>query len=364
MKSHTRMSNRITLSVVLLALLATVRVFAAGGVESDKHHEDSHHDTDHIEESIPDIDPVGLKAGEKLAIVASTSIVGDVVSRIGSEAINLTTLMPIGQNPHSYEPTPSALASVERAHVVFVNGFGLEEALLEALESTARGPVVAVSTGIEPYEPDDDHDAHEHEDDDDDGDHEDDDHEGHDHGPVDPHVWFDPTNVMVWTENITEVLAAADPANEEGYRARGNAYLEELEELDAWIRTRVAEIPEERRRLVTDHGMFGYFAEEYGFEVIATILPGTSTSSEASARRVAEIVETLKDEGVTTIFVGSTAGRGLKSVAEAITEELGRTVRIVDMLTGSLAPAGTAGDTYLGYMRYNVERVFEGVNQP
>jgi ABC-type Zn uptake system ZnuABC Zn-binding protein ZnuA len=299
---------------------------------------------------LPTVAEVRLGPGEKLAVVASTSIVGDVVANIAGDAANLTVLIAIGQDPHGYEPTPSALVAVEQAHIVFVNGFGLEESLLDAVEATATGIVVPVSAGIEPLEAAGDHEEEGH-----------DETEDHDHGAVDPHVWFDPTNVMVWAANIERVLSEADPRNRDGYHERADAYRDQLASLDAAMRREFASIPPERRTLVTDHRLFTYFADEYGFEVVGTILPGTSTAVESSARRIADLVELLREAGTATLYVGSTAGRGLVSVARSITEELGRQLRIVSVLTGSLTEPGTPGATYLGYMEYNTRQILDGL---
>lgn len=332
-------SIRLLVLFLSFSLLTTVAVFAGGNAKTESDHNDGsdHHERD---ESLPNISAVQLEVGQKLAVVASTSIVGDVVANVGGDSIELRVLVGIGQDPHSYEPTPSALAAVEKAHVVFVNGFGLEEGLLDSIESTAKGVVVIVSTGLEPLETG---------------------HDQHEHGPIDPHVWFDPTNVMLWVENIEQALSEADPSNHEGYHGRAEEYLKRLRTLDESMRKKFAALPEDRKKLVTDHHLLGYFADEYGFEVIGAILPSTSTSAEASTRQMAELVELLHHEGVTTIFIGSTVGRGLEKLAESIAEELGEEVRIVGMLTGSLSTRGTQGDTYLGYMEYNVEQIMSGL---
>ncbi len=282
---------------------------------------------------IPNIEAVELKTGDKLSVIASTSIVGDVVANVGGDAIDLRVLIGIGQDPHSYEPTPRALASVEHAHVVFVNGQHLEEGLMDVIESTARVPVVPVSAGIEPL------------------------------GFGDPHFWTDPTNVIVWVENIKDVLSKADPRNHKTYVANAEVYRAKLRELDDRIRRLTAGIPVRDRKLVTDHHMLRYFADEYGFEVMGAILPSTSTNAEASARETAELVELLRKEGITSIFVGSTAGRGLQRLADAVTREIGADVRMLTLLTGSLAPKGREGDTYLGYIEFNVAQIVKGLSR-
>ena len=325
-------------------LLSSVLLFAGGktGMESGNH---DGSDYQKYEEFIPDITAVQLEAGRKLLVVASTSILADVVANVGDDSIELTTLIKPGQDPHSYEPTPSALAAVEKAQVVFVNGYGLEEGLLDIIESTATGVVVPVSAGIEALSLKQlDHAGH-----------------AHDHGSIDPHVWFDPTNVMQWVENIEKVLSDADPMNQQAYRERADAYLNRLGTLDNSIRRDLDALPESRKKLVTDHVFLGYFANQYGIEVIGTLLPNTTTSSETSARQIAGLVEVLERTGATTIFVGSTAGTGLEKLAESVAGEIGGEVKIVHILTGSLTAPGSKGDTYLSYMEYNARQIIHGL---
>jgi ABC-type Zn uptake system ZnuABC Zn-binding protein ZnuA len=306
-------------------------------------------DNDHESMQLPSVEAVKLDAGEQLRVVATTNIIGDVVANVGGDAIDLTVLMDIGQNPHSYEPTPRALAAIEDAHIVFVNGLDLEEVLMESIRNTAvTGVIVPVSAGIETLELMDD--AHavgeEHE---------------HDHSGGDPHFWLDPNNVIVWVENIEHVLAEADPANREIYESNAEAYIAELEALDSYIREQVALIPEANRKLVTDHGLFSYFADEYGLEIVGAVIPSFSTTAGASAGDVANLVELIQEEQVPAIFIGTTAGQGIQNLAEAISDELGSEIKVLPLLTGSLAPEGEPGDTYLGYMRFNIDQMVSGL---
>ena len=345
-----RIATRSFASLICITFFAVSSLQAAGtrerrDINATYAEEDQKHNENLHEEQLPEITAVRLSPGEKIKIVASTSIVGDVVTRVAGDAADVTTLIKVGQDPHSFEPTPTTLAAVERAHVTFVSGFGLEEGFLDTISATAKGYLVSVSSGIDPItREDEEHDG-----------------DGHERGPSDPHVWFDPTNVMAWTKNVELVLSEADPENSDGYHERSNAYLARLAELDNSIRERIATIPKDRRKLVADHRAFAYFAEEYGLELVGTIVPDVSTSSGISPRRIAEIVELLKDERISTIFVGSTANRGLEKLVESIRRELGNQVSITRTLTGSLSETGTPGETYIGYMEYNVERIIEGL---
>jgi ABC-type Zn uptake system ZnuABC Zn-binding protein ZnuA len=225
------------------------------------------------------------------------------------------------------------------------------------MENVAGTYVVPVSAGIAVLEGGD-HDDHDHDHDD----AEDHDHD-HDHAGGDPHFWFDPTNVIIWAENIAEALSEADPANHELYEANRDAYIAELESLDLDVRNQVASIPRNRRKLVVDHVSLTYFAEEYGFEVIGEVIPAISDQAEPSAQHIAELAEVIRDEDVAAIIIGGTAGRGLRNLVDSVAEEVGRDVEIVEILTGSLAPGGSRGDTYLDFMRYNTEQIVAGLSE-
>jgi ABC-type Zn uptake system ZnuABC Zn-binding protein ZnuA len=292
------------------------------------------------EMTLPAVTPVDLGPGGRLKVVATTSIVGDVVSNVARDTVDLTVLIAIGQDPHSYEPTPQALAAIEDADVIFVNGLDLEEVLMTTIENTATGLVVPVSAGIEPrpFGPGE-----------------------HVHANGDPHFWMDPANVIVWTQNIESVLSQADPANQQSYAASADAYRVQLEQVDAYARQQLALVPPENRKLVTDHDSLGYFADAYGFEVVGAMIPGTSTTGEASAGDVAALVDVIRAEDVPAIFIGTSASRGLQSLANTIADEVGGQVKVLPLLTGSLAPVGQPGDTYLGLIRFDVDQIVEGL---
>ncbi len=288
---------------------------------------------------LPTLEPVALAEGEKLRVVATTSIVGDVVARVGGTHIDLTVLIAAGQDPHSYQPVARDLAQVERAHVVFVNGLGLEEGLLAAIGTVAHAaPLVPVSAGVEVIPS-----------------------EEEEHAEGDPHTWMDPHNVIIWSENIAAALSALDPLHAEDYRANAEAYQDELRALDDYIRQQVALIPPERRKLVTNHEAFAYFARRYGFEIIGTVYLGASRLAEPSAGEMAQLVETIRAEGVPAIFVETTVSDAL---ARAIAREVGHEIGVFTLYTGSLGPPGSPADTYIGMMRANIETIVAALSAP
>ncbi len=312
----------------------------------------------------------------KLTVVATTSIVGDVVANVAGEAVDLTVLIPVGQNPHAYEPAPRAIAAVESADIVFVNGLDLEENLLDVVETTAGGKLVAVSHGIkviggeadhddhdhdEEHHDDHDHDEEHHHEEADHDDHDDHDEEHHHHAAGDPHVWFSPLSILVWIDNIEDALVTADPTRAETFRSNAAAYRAQVTALDAEIRRRTEAIPRERRKLVVDHAALGYFARDYGFTVLGSVIPATTDQAEPSARAVAELVQLVREEEVPAIFVGGTASVGLRNLVEAVAAEVGRDVRVGTLLTGSLASPGNPGDTYLRFIEYNTSQIMEGL---
>lgn len=276
--------------------------------------------------------PVMLVPGERLRVVATTTILGDVVSRVGGEAIQLTVLLPAGGDPHTYEPRPSDLAAVAEAHVLFVNGFGLET-FLDRMLANAGGepPVISVSTGIPPRW------------------------SAEVPGEIDPHVWLDVRNVIIWVENIEAALRALDPAHTDVYAANAAAYRQQLEALDEWILAQVTRVPQERRKLVTNHPAFGYFAQRYGFEQIGTVYP-VSPSAEPSAQDIARLEGMIRQYGVPAVFAEGTVNPVL---AQQVAQDTG--VVLVRLCTGSLGEPGSGADSYIALMRYDVLAMVEAL---
>jgi ABC-type Zn uptake system ZnuABC Zn-binding protein ZnuA len=293
--------------------------------------------------------------GRKLKVVATTSLIGDVVANVGGDAVELVVLMEAGQDPHSYEPAARDLTAAAEADVLFVNGWGLEQGLANDLATIGEDAlVVAVSAGIEPLalgageqgsggveEP------------------------GASGNPqsvaADPHVWFSVPNVMQWVRNVERVLGALDPAHAGDYAANAEDYLAELEELDAFVREQAAVIPPGRRVMVTNHDTFGYFAHEYGFEILGTVLPASSTLAEPSASDLARLVETMTAAGVCTLFTENTVSDQL---VQTVSNELAEceTVQVLRLYTDSLGPAGSGADSYTGMMRANLETLVRGLH--
>jgi ABC-type Zn uptake system ZnuABC Zn-binding protein ZnuA len=288
-------------------------------------------------------------SGEPVKAVASFSILGDLVKNVGGEAVAVTTLIDPGVDAHTYDPAPADLVVLAEANVIFENGLGFEPWLDGFFESTQPpGTRVVVTEGITPREVGEDADEHEEEEDAGDG-----------HGQFDPHVWHDVANVIILVGNIRDALVATDPARAELYEANAAAYIAELEALDASIRGQVGTLPPERRKLVTSHDTFGYFADAYGFEVIGTALGSISTEAgDPSARDIATLITQIEEAGVPAIFAENVANPDLM---ESIAAEAG-VVLAPPLYTDALGPQGSPGDTYVGMMQSNVTTIVDALS--
>lgn len=291
--------------------------------------------------------PVSLRAGEKLRVVATTSIVADLVANVGGDAIELNTLLPLGVDPHAFQPTPQDAAILAEAQVIFANGAGLEEFLLPLIRNAgAKAALIELSAGVPlrtlAREEEEEHEGNEE-------------HE-HRHGEVDPHTWTTPANVVTFIANIERALSALDPAHATTYRANATAYTAKLKELDAWVRAQIETIPPENRKLVADHDAFGYYAERYGLENVGAVIPSFSTLAEPSAQQMAALQETIRREGVKAIFVDMAAN---STLAQRVASDLG--IKVVRLYSGSLGAKGSGAETYLDYIRFNTNAIVEAL---
>jgi zinc/manganese transport system substrate-binding protein/manganese/iron transport system substrate-binding protein len=271
-----------------------------------------------------------------LNVVATTNLVADVAAQVAGDHAEVTTLLPVGADPHAFAATPQDLRTLNQADVIFINGLGLEEALLPVLENLDSGAsVVSVNAGVTPLALGEDQTGGEHH------------HEG-----IDPHTWFDVASVATWTDNVRQVLSTLDPANADAYAANAAAYAETLATLDEELRATVATLPREQRKLVTDHDEFGYFARAYDFDVIGAVIPALSTLAEPSAQELAALQEQIQAEGVPAIFVGTTINPDLE---QQLAQDLG--VELVTLYTASLSEPDGPAPSYVGLMRNTVRTI-------
>ena len=294
------------------------------------------------------------ESSETVRVMASTSIIGDVVQQVAGEHVAVEVLIPRGQDPHGFEPTPQLMAQLQTADVIFINGLGLEAALEKMLDApefadrvVALGEDVPVLLPVE---------ADGHEEEDHDEAHDEAHADEHAHGPYDPHVWFDPRNVAAWADHIADTLATLDPAHADAYRANAAEYRRQLDALDAWIREQVALVPPERRILITDHAVLGYYANAYGFQQVATVIPGVSTLAEPSAQALSQLYETIRAYNVPAIFVSEMINR---RVVERVVQDTG--VQMVLIYTGSLSAPDGPAPTYEELMRYDTTVIVDAL---
>ncbi|MBM7485620.1 MULTISPECIES: metal ABC transporter substrate-binding protein [Bradyrhizobium] len=264
-----------------------------------------------------------LHAAEQLKVVASFSILADFVRNVGGDRINLTTLVGADSDVHVYAPAPSDAKRIADAKLVIVNGLGLEGWLPRLVQSSgSKAQVVIVSAGIAPLKLG---------------------------SAADPHGWQSVPNAKIYVTDIANALAAVDPDDAEFFRAQAKAYLEKLETLDREVREAVAKIPQERRKVISTHDAFGYFAAEYGVQFIAPL--GVSTETEPSARDIATIIGQIKAQKIPAVFLENISDdRLIRRIAAETGSKVGGTL-ISDGLTGEKGPA----PTYIDMVRHNIK---------
>ena len=296
---------------------------------------------------------------ERLLVVATTTILGDVVANVAGDDADVETLLPVGADPHDFQPSARDIARLREADLVVANGLGLEAELTDALEAAADDGVriLTVAPGLDPipFAGDGEDEDHANEEDHAEEDHADE--EGHtDHGELDPHVWMDPLRMA---HAARAVAAELDDLAEGDWASRAEAYAAELEALDAEIAGLVAGIPAAERVLVTNHEALGYFAERYGFQVVGVVVPGGSTMGDPSSAELAGLVETMRETGVRAVFAETIDPSGL---ADAVAAEVGGAVAVVELYTGSLGPEGSGAETLVDLLRLDAQRIVDALS--
>ncbi|MEM8705458.1 MAG: metal ABC transporter substrate-binding protein [Actinomycetota bacterium] len=345
-------------------------------------------------------------SGDLPTVVVTTNILGDVVTQLTGGAVDVVTIMPVGADPHDFQASAQQADQMRTAEVLIVNGASFEEGLLDVIDGAeADGVAVyeaisAVSTiefgegghddhghddhGDEEHKDEEGHDDHDHEGEEGHDDHEGeeghddhegeeghDDHEGeeghddhddhghddhgHDHSGEDPHFFTDPARMAAAVDGIADFLIAnVEGIDADAVSSAAEAYHDELEALDAEIQGMVDGIPAENRVLITNHQVFGYYADNYGFEVAGAIIPSGSTLDGTSAGQLAELAELITAEGVPAIFSDVSASDEL---AQTLAAEVGGDIAVVELFTESLGEDGSGGATYIDMVRTNTERI-------
>lgn len=270
------------------------------------------------------------KSNKKIAL-STINIINDFVKNVAGDKIEAVSLLPVGSDPHIYEPVPRDVQQIVDSDIVFYNGFNLEKWLEELLENAGGfRQSFQVAKGLEPRK--------------------------NARGDPDPHLWMNPVSAIKYIENIRDILVQFDPENAEYYKQNAEKYTNELKELDEWIKEKIGEIPAENRKLVTTHDAYAYFGERYGFKVVGSIW-GITTEDEPSAQEIARLVDVVKSENVQTVFVETTINPKLM---ERVAKDAG--VKLGKPLYGdSLGLPGSGADTYIGMTKTNVNNIVEGL---
>jgi manganese/zinc/iron transport system substrate-binding protein len=282
----------------------------------------------------------GDVSGRQIRVVGTTNIITDLARVVGGDRVEVTGLMGPGVDPHLYKASAGDVETLREADLILYGGLELEGRMADLLEElSTRTTTVPVTRDIPPdrlrtptrFQ-----------------------------GKFDPHVWFD---VDLWrfaTRTVADAYTELDPANAAGYRRRADAYLAELDALNAYVRERVATVPPRQRVLVTSHDAFGYFAEAYGFEVAA--IQGTSTSTEATTADIARVAGVIADRRLRSVFVESSVPRQTIDAVLAAAAERGQRAQVGGELYGDAAgDPGTVEGTYLGMFRHNVDLIAGGL---
>jgi len=284
---------------------------------------------------------LGARAADKLKIASFSTIDTEIAQQVGGDHVEVAALVKPGVDPHEYEPTPADLRAVSDAQLILTSGKNMEN-YLNKLQQTTGGKADLLKVGDHfsslKMKPD-----------------EDDKNAAVDKSGMveDPHWWHSVSNVKLATKIIRDELIKLDPADKADFEKNAQAYLAKLDELEKWIRQKVAELPRDKRKLVTSHDAFQYFARDYGFKIEA--IEGLSTETEPSNRHVSELVDEIKKQGVKAIFLENTLN---PKVTTEITRETGAEIG------GTLYPDGLGtGDagTYEGMMKHNVSTIVDAL---
>jgi zinc/manganese transport system substrate-binding protein len=272
----------------------------------------------------------GANAADKVKAVASFSILGDMVRQVGGDRVDVITLVGPDGDAHVYEPTPADAKNLAAAQILFTNGLGFE-GWMNRLETSSgfKGKVVVASTGLKPRTMIEEE-------------------GGKSEKITDPHAWQSLANGKLYVANIRDALIAVDPDGKSIYEANANAYLDAIGKEETNVKSALATLPKDRRKIITSHDAFGYFGAAYGLEIIAP--EGVSTESEASAKDVAKIIRQIRQEKIPAVFMENiTDHRLLDQIASETGAKIGG-----ELYTDALSPSDGPAPTYLDMFRHNI----------
>nr|MBA3605775.1 zinc ABC transporter substrate-binding protein [Acidimicrobiia bacterium] len=281
---------------------------------------------------------------------------------------DVEVIMPLGSDPHDFAPSARQAEAMEQADLLVVNGVGFEEGMAAIIENAqdAGTPTFTFAdhvelielTGVGDEHADEEHTDEEHADEGDehagDEDEHGDEEHGHADGSTDPHFFTDPARMAAALGALGERLGQLEGIDTDALRATLDGYVDELDAVDAEIEAALAPVADHDRRLVTNHEVFGYFADRYDFDVVGAVVPSLTTNAQASAADITTLADVVRDTGVPAIFADNTQSTQL---AEALADEVGGNVEVVELFSESLGEPGSGGETYLEMMRTNAVRI-------
>ena len=270
-------------------------------------------------------------------VLAVENFLADMAQNVAGDRVKVDSLLPVGVDPHAFEPVPQDVAKIADSSLLIVNGAGLEDSWLQKTLTNAGGNrlLVEAAAGLASRTP----------------------RPGELVTPgaqgeaTDPHFWLDASKAITYTENIRDGLIKADPAGKEVYTRNADAYISQLKALDQWVLDQVSQIPAARRLLVTNHESLGYYADRYGFSIVGTIIPSTSSEASTSAQQLARLIDQIKATQAPAIFLEAGSN---PQMADQIAQETGVKV-ITDLYTHFLTGPGGSAPTYIDMIKYNTQ---------
>lgn len=279
------------------------------------------------------------QAADKLPVTASFSILGDLVRVVGGERVTVTTLVGPNEDAHVFEAKPSDAKTLLASKLVVTNGLGFEPWAGKLIKSAGyKGDTVVAAKGVKAKHTEKEKGQH-----------------GHAHDDADPHAWQNPNNVVLYVRNIAAGLSKVDSAGASTYQANAEAYVKELQTLDAWAKEQFAAIPKDKRKVITSHDAFGYFAAQYDITFLAP--QGINTHTEPSAKQVAQLIKQMQREKIRAVFVENMSSP--KLIAQ-LSKDAGATVG-ASLYADALSSADKPGATYLQMIRHNVTQLVAGM---
>ena len=279
---------------------------------------------------------------KKLQVVTTNSIIYDMTKNIAGDLVDLHSIVPVGQDPHEYEPLPEDVQKVQKADLIFYNGINLENGgnawftkMVKNAKKEANKDYFAVSDGVKVIYLEGENEA----------------------GKEDPHAWLNIENGIIYAKNIAKQLIAKDPKNKEAYEKNLKAYVEKLEALDKDAKARIAKIPEEKRLIVTSEGCFKYFSKAY--DIPSAYIWEINTEEEGTPDQIKTLVEKLRKTKVPSLFVESSVDdRPMKTVSKDTKIPI-----YAKIFIDSVAEKGEKGDSYYDMMKWNLDKISEGLSK-